>query len=182
MKLEMIQNNYIHELDLDLDIDYLKKLVDRDKPLDGTFKHHRIVANDSYLTEVKNKFPFLSPIFNIYKFEPGKIVKTHIDGDRFCAINIPIYNTEESYTVFYNKDDNLELEYDEQRILHYVKGCPTEAFRFTITKPTLINTTVPHGVVNFGKNTRIIMSWSVLKPLTFEKVKDTLKENYDFAD
>jgi hypothetical protein len=166
----MEKNNFICELDLKLDINYLKEMVLEKQ--DANFKlapHHRLVKNDSYLTKIKNQFPFLSPIFNVYKFPSGKGLPVHIDGDRFCSINIPIYNTENSNTIFYDMDNNSRLEYDEQRILHYVKGSATEAFRFTLTRPTLINNTKPHSVMNNSLDTRIIISWSILKPMTFEE-------------
>lgn len=165
-----MQNQFICENILNLDIQYLKSMIDNDEQSIGPHKHHRAVKDDPYLTELKNQFPFLSPIFNVYKFSPGRGLPVHIDGARFCAINIPIYNTENASTIFYDIDDNnTQLEYDEQRILHYVKGTVTEVFRFTLTQPTLINNTKPHSVTNNGTDTRIIISWSILKPMTFEE-------------
>lgn len=164
-----MRNQFIFENILNLDIQYLKSMIDKDERHVGLHKHHRAVKDDPYLTELKNQFPFLSPIFNVYKFSSGNGLPVHIDGARFCAINIPIYNTENSSTVFYDIDDKARLEYDEQRILHYVKGPVTEAFRFTLTQPTLINNTKPHSVTNTGTDTRIIISWSILKPMTFDQ-------------
>lgn len=171
----MLQNQFIYETILDLDIQYLRNMVEREDQSAGPHKHHRLVKNDPYLTEIKNQFPFLSPVFNVYKFPSGKGLPAHIDGDRFCAINIPIYNTENTSTVFYDMDETAQLEYDEHRILHYVKGSITEAFRFTLTRPTLINNTKPHGVINTSSDTRIIISWSVLKPMTFEECVQCLQ-------
>lgn len=167
----MEKNSYIYELDLDLNIEYLKEMV-LDNLVDGNLKsaaHHRLVKDDAYLTEIKNQFPFLSPIFNLYQFPAGIGLPVHIDGNRFCAINIPLYNTENSSTIFYDIDDNAQLEYDERLILTRVKGSLTETFRFTLTRPTLINNSKPHSVINTGSETRIIISWSVLKPMTFEE-------------
>lgn len=165
----MLQNQFIHEINLDLDIQYLKNLIDHEEESSSPHKHHRLVKNDAYLSEIKNKYPFLSPVFNVYKFGPGKALPIHIDTERYCSINIPICNTEDSTTVFYNKDPDALLEYDQQRIVNYVKSPVNELFRFTLTRPTLINTTYPHSAVNNGCNTRIIISWSVLRPITFEE-------------
>lgn len=172
----MIQNKFIYEINFDIDINYLRKIIEDNYSIPNMPKHHRLVKNDSYLTELKEKFPFLSPVFNVYKFEAGRVVAPHIDGDRFCAINIPILNTENSYTSFYKVDNNAVLDYDEQRILYEVKGNISEEFTFKLSRPTLINTTIPHGVKNNGDSTRIIMSWSVLKPLTFDECSNILKD------
>lgn len=170
----MIKNKFIHELDIDLDIDYLYNITVNNNTINGLPSHHRIVCEDAYLTTIKNKYPFLSSIFNVYKHAPGYSLPIHIDADRFCALNIPISNTENSSTIFYNKPDNVTLEYDSERILNRVKTSVEECFRFTLRKPTLINTTYPHNVVNNGPHTRIIISWSVLKPISFQECLVTM--------
>jgi len=165
----MIHNDVIYELDIDLDIKQLTDLALNTEPIAGFSHHHRLAENNSYASSIKDKYPFLSPVFNVYKFPPGKSLPIHIDADRFCAINIPICHTEDSTTFFYNKDANALLEYDQQRIVNNVKSPVNEFFSFTLTHPTLINTTYPHSVINSGPNTRIIISWSILKPMTFEE-------------
>lgn len=169
--------NYIYETELNLDMDELRKIVDNDSRYKTQYAHHRLVKNNQYLSHIKEKLPFLSPVYNIYYFEAGRIVPTHIDGDRYCALNIPVYNTEDSHTIFYESSDSHELQYDENRILYYVKNEVKETFRFTLTKPTVINTTLPHGVINNGIHTRVIISWSFIKPTTFDQAKRILQEN-----
>jgi hypothetical protein len=169
----MIRNDFIHETDLQLNIEYLKQLVDRrEEKISGLLDYHRLVKNDPYLSSLKERFSFLSPVFNVYKFEPGKVLDVHVDADRFCTLNIPISNTVDSTTVFYELPEKSNLEYNEKRILYTVKSPVKESFRFTLTKPTLVNTSFPHSVTHYGKETRIIISWSVLKPMTFADVRD----------
>jgi hypothetical protein len=165
----MIQNNFIHEFDLNLDIEQLTKIALNAESVTGRPSHHRLVTDNPYTMYLKNKYPFLSPVFNVYNFIPGRVLPIHTDADRLCAMNIPICYTEDSFTMFYSKDPNAQLEYDEQRIINYVKSRVEEVFRFTLTRPTLINTTYPHSVVNNGTDTRVIISWSVLRPMTFEE-------------
>jgi hypothetical protein len=161
--------NYIYETKLDLDMVQLRKLVDEDVGQNTYHAHHRLVKNSQYLSSIKDRLPFLSPVYNIYYFEAGRVVPTHIDGNRYCTLNIPVYNAEQSHTIFYETPESDNLEYDDKRILYYVKTPVKELFRFTLTKPTLVNTTHPHGVINNGDQTRVIISWSVLKPMTFEE-------------
>jgi hypothetical protein len=162
-------NDFIQELNIDLDIKYLANIALSGQQIHNSPAHHRFVKDDLYLTQIRNKYPFLSGVFNVYKHPPNYSVPIHIDADRFCAINIPICNTDQSSTIFYHKNQNTEIEYDSHRILNLVKSPVEECFRFTLTKPTLINTTYPHSVVNNSSETRIIISWSVLRPMTFQE-------------
>jgi hypothetical protein len=161
-------NDFIYEVDIDLDINYLTNIALTGNKIKDLATHHRLVADDPYLLNIKNKFPFLSDIFNVYVHPPGYSVPIHIDAQRFCAINIPIQNTKNSNTIFYKKDNNLDIEYESRRIINLVKSPTEECFKFTLTKPTLINTTYPHSVINNSDKTRVIISWSVLKPMTFQ--------------
>ena len=45
--------------------------------------------------------------------------------------------------------------------------------QFSLTKPTLINTSIPHAVHNYGKGKRTILSWGSM--LTLEELKSGLK-------
>jgi hypothetical protein len=156
-------------VNLDLDMDILTDIAISSRPLKDLAAHHRLVKDFPYMTQLKNKYPFLSTVFNVYKHPSGYSVPIHIDADRFCAINIPICNTEHSETIFYVMNNDVEVKYDSKRILNQINSGVTECFRFTLLKPTIIDTTKPHSVVNYGSETRIIISWSVLKPMTFQE-------------
>ena len=172
-----MRNEYIYETKLQLDIDYLKHLVLKDNNTANLAKHHRLVETDAYMSNIRKKFPFLSHIYNVYNHVPGRIVETHIDANRHCALNIPVFNTQDSYTIFYKKDDLAQSEFDDKKILFRVTSPVSEAFRFTLNLPTLLNTTYPHSVINYGDQERTIISWSILKPILFMEACDLLSDD-----
>jgi hypothetical protein len=169
----MLNNDYAYELDIDLDIDYLKKLVlETEHPtVEGLHPHQRLVELDDYMRSLKERFPFLSAMYNIYDCRPGVDIPLHIDAARDCAFNIPITGTEDSHTIFYKLKDNEESEFLPTRVYNIIKSPVEETFRFTLTSPTLINNTVPHAVKN-GNQRRVIISWSVNKNHSFSQAKE----------
>ena len=146
---------------ISLDLNYIKKLVFKniDKRVDGLKRHQRLVADDEYLSSIKEKFPFLSSLYNIYNTK--EIIPLHIDSARACAFNIPIDNTQDSDTIFYSSLEDISLEYDENNSLHKVNSNVKEIFKFTLTEPTLIDNSIPHMVINRSSKNRIVLSWSV---------------------
>jgi hypothetical protein len=172
----MIDNDYIYELDIDFDIRYLLNLITKYKQDTTLLKHQRLVANDQYLTGIKNKFQILSPIWNFYDFEPNRVLNCHIDSERSCALNIPLTGTLQSSTIFYNLPKLANLDYDDTRKLNWVNGCTDndKIFEFTLSRPTLIKNSIPHSVKN-GPSRRIILSWSITKDISFEEAKDFFK-------
>ena len=155
----MSPSDYIFELDWELDINKLIKLVN--SPIEPDMKpHQRSVEFDPYLISLREKFPILSPTWNIYKFKPYEGLPPHIDGKRKSAVNIPLVGSENSITKFFSSVDKVVSYYDETKVLHAITSELKEEFRFTLLKPTLINNSVPHSV-RAGPRTRIIISWSI---------------------
>lgn len=168
----MIYNQHIKELNLNFDLGLLQQSVLLSKPIPGSPPHHRSVADNKFLSSIRNKFPFFSPVYNLLRLPENQEIPVHVDADRFCALNIPILNTSNSYTIFYNWVPPIITEYDEKRIMHRVKSNIEECFRFTLLRPTLINngdSNHPHGVVHFGPGERVIISWSLLKSMNFNQ-------------
>lgn len=174
----MIDNDFAYELTIDLDMPYLAGLVKRLQKAtkEGLAGHQRIVSEDPYLTSIKERFPFLSPYFNIYQTRPDNNIVLHIDAKRNCAFNIPIANTQESSTAFYKFEEDPILEYNERFVYNEVKSKVSEVFKFTLTRPTLINNTVPHDVKHWGTANREIISWSVEQGMLYEQAKDLFKQ------
>jgi len=168
----MINNEYVCELDLDLDIDYLKTKTYNVDSTNGEFQ--QLINEDSYFNNLKLQYPFLSSKFNIYHSLPKSNIPLHVDANRNCALNIPLENTKESFTVFYKFVESPVFEYNNKFIFNNVKSKVEETFRFTLYKPTLINNAVPHKVINYSSNQRIILSWSILPEYTFDQVKSIL--------
>ena len=173
----MLNNDYAYEIGIDLDMDYLKKLVlETEHPvIEGLHPHQRLVELDDYMRSLKERFPFLSAMYNIYDCRPGIDIPLHVDAARDCAFNIPITGTEDSHTVFYKLKDGEESEFLPSRIYNIIKSPVEETFRFTLLQPTLINNTAPHEVKN-GNQRRVIISWSVNKTHSFSQAKELFKK------
>ena len=172
----MIDNEYAFTPLIELDLARLKQitLANLNTRVPGLASHQRLVSSDEYLFSLNNKFPFLSNLYNIYETPQRYVTPVHVDSARFCALNIPIINTENSYTVFYKPSDELVSTKITHRAYHLVNSNVTEVFRFTLTSPTLINTKIPHGVLDSGDETRIIISWSISDQYSYEETKNLL--------
>jgi hypothetical protein len=173
----MINNNYVYELDLDIDLNYIKQLIlgnqfdkNGNKKLND---HQRVVSEDNYLTSIRDKFKFLGPIYNTYYLYPNNNIPPHVDAKRNCALNIPVCFTELSDTVFYKFTTPPILEYNENRVYHSIKSDIIEDFKFSLIRPALINNTIPHGVTNRNvSGLRAILSWSISSSFTFEQARE----------
>lgn len=174
----MIDNQYIYELDINLDLDYIVQLVKKTQysRILGRPRHHRRVVEDPYLTTILTTYPFLNPIYNVYSTQSLSNIEQHVDAKRQCAINIPIENTEGSSTIFYEFDGEPDLAYDERRVYYKISSPVIERFRFTLTRPVLINNAVPHSVEHTGPNTRLILSWGIRQDVSFEDAKRLINE------
>jgi hypothetical protein len=174
----MIDNDFIYELTIDLDLEKITELVKKIQfnKMPDMAGHHRLVKNDPYMSSLKDRFPFLSPIFNIYTTRPFGQIPLHIDAKRSCAFNIPIEYTEESETIFYGLVGDPVLQYNPQNVFYFVNSSVKELFRFSLVRPVLINNSGPHKVLNHSKNHRVILSWSVHEDYTFEQAKELFKK------
>lgn len=121
-----------------------------------------------HLAEIKEKYPKFADHVKFMKSSKGSW-PAHVDNHRLTAVNIPIANTLETVTRFYNggtltdsvKDwfgNELGTWYSNEYIT-YVKDMDHE-FDHVLTVPTIINTTKPHDLVNSGIAPRIICSWA----------------------
>lgn len=173
-----MNNEYAFTPNINLDLVQIRKIVleNLDSRIPGMATHHRLVESSQYLTEIRNQYPFLSTIYNIYPTSQGYTTPIHIDSGRNCALNIPISNTENSHTVFYEAKD-IKVEDIKDRVYHKVLSSSTEVFRFTLLEPTVINTKVPHGVFDSGTETRIIMSWSISSEYTYNDIRGQIGPN-----
>ena len=172
-----MEQHYIYKSKIRLDYDHLKSLALRPQINDRSSEgHQRLVVDDHYMTAVRNKLPFLSSIYSVYKTVEMRPIPLHIDSERNAAFNIPILNTEKSSTIFYKPLEETSLEYVPSRVYNLIKSEVKEVFRFTLLTPTLINNSVPHMVVNSSMDPRIIISWSVSKEYSFLEAVDLFKE------
>lgn len=165
----MIRNDYICELDLKFDTEYLSELIQKSKRNKHLAPHQFEINDDPYLSAYKKLYPFLSPIFNIYIFPPNRILPVHIDAARKVALNIPISGTEESLTSFYKSSEDMVMDYVPQKVLYRIDQPLEKVFEFSLRQSTLINNSIPHGVIN-GSKQRTIISWSIVPQYSFEDI------------
>jgi hypothetical protein len=159
----MINEKYIFKPNMELDISKLKEIVFRNlnRPEPELATHQRYVEKEPYLVELKEKYPFLSRLYNIYPTAPGYVVPIHICPDRGCTLNIPINYTKDSHTVFYEPKDKLEMDFNIPRIYYTISSEMVEVYRYTLEFPVIMNTKIPHGVFGGPNMIRIILSWSI---------------------
>ena len=159
----MNSNEYVQELDLDWNLEYIRALTLKQQyaAIEGLPRHHRRVKDDLYLTYLQSRYPFLSDVWNVYTFHPSVGVEPHVDGGRQCSLNIPVKNCQDSATIFYKQQSDYTYTYKEDIILTAISGTLEETWRFTLTKPVLFNNTLPHSVEVWGAEPRIIFSWTV---------------------
>ncbi len=171
-----MNNRYIFYPNMDLDLDKLREIcLRRNKQnIPGMATHHRLVEDEPYLIDLRNKYPFLSPIYNIYTTPAGYITPVHVCPNRSCALNIPIEYTEDSHTVFYEIPEDNSSQYNKQRIYHVINTKGTEVFRYTLDRPVVMNTLLPHGVFGGPKRDRTIMSWSITFDYTYDQLREML--------
>jgi hypothetical protein len=168
-----MNNEFVFVPKIDLDLEKIKNVVLKniDKRIDGLATHQRRVSDEDYLTQIRNQYTFLSSIYNIYQTTWDYVTPVHIDSHRNCALNIPIENVENSYTVYYERPTQKSNNFIYQRAYSII-DTDKEIFRFSLEKPTFINTKIPHSVIhNQTKKDRIVMSWSVDDTYTFEDIK-----------
>jgi hypothetical protein len=174
MAPNLINEKYIFIPSIKIDIDNIKEIVFRNlnKSYPDLASHQRRVSEEPYLQELKEKYTFLSDLYNIYPTPPNHTVPIHICPSRGCALNIPIQYTDNSYTVFYEPKEELKTTYVIPRIYHIIESEMTETYRYTLDEPVVMNTLLPHGVFGGPKMTRIIMSWSIVT--SYEETKRML--------
>lgn len=158
-----INNPYAYCPNLDIDLEQIKLITLRNRwrHVDGLATHQRVVADEPYLVEVRKKYAILGELYNIYPTLAGAIVPIHIDHCRGCTLNFPIRYTEDSHTIFYEYTEPESMNTVEERIYNVISSGTKEVFRFTLEKPTLINSSIPHAVYGGPLTTRIVMSWSI---------------------
>lgn len=172
----MLNNNFAYELELYLDKEHLAKIaLDPNPKTEGILPHQRLVELDPYMSYLQKKFSFLSSMYNVYDCRPGVNIPLHVDAARDCAFNIPITGTEDSHTIFYKFKEAESSDYLSSRVYNVIKSSVEEDFRFTLRRPTLINNSVPHEVIN-GNNRRVIISWSVKKNYSFAQAKELFQK------
>ena len=134
------------------------------------------------LASLHRKYPFFNSEVSIFSIDGGEKETSqwpiHIDAGRRSALNIPILNCDmQSTTYFYSDPQPFrnKMEAVPEYQIAIIHGKLDIIDEFSLTKPTLINTSIPHAVHNYGKGKRTILSWGSM--LTLGELKSKLKSN-----
>ena len=107
-----------------------------------------------------DKFGYVDARF--LKINPNTIYNWHIDKGRKCAINFPVVNNKKAITLFkqYEKREHIFSCYEVD---------------YTDFRPTILDTTYPHCIINSWPEERIMLTVSTHKDCSYEEVKSFLE-------
>lgn len=179
----MTDNLYIKNVNVDQEvINFLinrskkiltKEWIDTPVPLSLRFTDENDLVADNYpvLKKFRDRHPRLISVLKLYKVEPG-LCAAHLDNHRQCALNIPVFNCNDgTLTRFYKNYKTVSEKWLESFGAHgpatwysddyitYIDGGEL-AYQFSLTAPTIMNTTIPHDILNTTKTYRLMWSWS----------------------
>lgn len=172
----MIRNEYVYELP-DFDTTELFEIVNKKIPTDWHSQD-----NDKIVCPYDSKHSWLRHTFSIYQLKQGSWPK-HVDLGRSCSLNIPYNNCDETkVTRFYKPKNPLEygtvfdsfsdakpkVNLKSNEMIGFVTSELELDFEHVLKVPTIIRSDVPHDVVNYNEDVRVIISWSCNKD--FKKV------------
>jgi hypothetical protein len=146
--------------------------------------------NDKIVVQFESKYEWLGNRFNIYQLKKGSW-PIHVDLGRNCSLNIPVKNCNETkitrfYKGSYNfgtvldnfSDTTPKVKLESNNIIGFVTNNLDVDFEHVLTVPTIIRNDLPHDVINYNNDIRVIVSWTCR--YDFETTGKMLKrENYD---
>ncbi len=125
------------------------------------------VIDYPFLANIRSKYPKLADHIKFLKSSKGSW-PVHCDTHRQTAINIPLRNIENTYTVFHESGKqatnvhayfgNVLQEWYSNEYVTYITNSK-EVYKEILKCPTIVNTSKPHGIINNGSNNRWICSW-----------------------
>jgi hypothetical protein len=153
---------YISPINLNIDLDYIKKLVLNSLCVDTSDRKYstlRFCCDDEYMASLHNKWYWMSNKYNILYTSNGIGFPIHVDIARLSALNIPIHGGEHSSTIFYESIGEMKTYTSPNERGYLLLSDTSEAYRFTLSEPTIINTQAIHSVDVADNSERIIISW-----------------------
>jgi hypothetical protein len=125
-------------------------------------KPHFFQTLELGVTEFMGMPVFKTVIINALPHSIGKIHKDHRPHDsNVLAINIPLINCDNAVTEFFETDnDSTLIEYTSSKspYIGFDRAKCLKIDEFTLTKPVLFKTDIPHAVTNFSNNARVAIS------------------------
>lgn len=169
----MIDNRYVFEVDFKFNLTEMIRCSITSIPKKNLLPHQRSVEDFDYFLQLQKDIPVLGSIWNVYNFKPNFLLDIHTDSHRTAALNIPLIGGEDSITKFY-KDQNIRSTYIENKNINQITDRLEETFSFTLTRPAIIKTNVPHSI-KVGKSHRLIISWGLI--CDFDEAKNYFKNH-----
>ena len=141
---------------------------------DVYFNSQDVFGRLPHLTDLLDKLNIHNPIFMAVVIDSGDRFPPHVHQIPYSPWNllIPVKNTKNSFTQFfkskYPPDKSIELnEFGEEIVCEtYELELCEVTYQIEVTKPILINVSVPHGILNplENKDVRYTLSIVITKP------------------
>lgn len=125
--------------------------------------HPVYVHKHKELQSIKNMIPNLGDHIKLIKIDENSTMPAHKDMNRTSAINIPAHNNSIDCVTNFLKDAT-PTEYignakSNEYVQYYKNGTVEESYSL-VDIPVLLNTTVPHEVINKGNVSRFAWTWA----------------------
>jgi hypothetical protein len=163
-KIQVELSSYINDFNM-YQLGFTKLPVDeilnRSNTLTNWFKSLKCIPTSSYMINT----PVGSSKENAHvdNWVDKSICDKESSNKYVLAINIPIKNTEGTYTAFYEYIDgpvqNMEFGRHDIIYRYYGKANLNEIDRYALSKPVILNTTVPHSVINNTDKDRFALTF-----------------------
>lgn len=123
---------------------------------------HFFQTLDLGVKEFMGRPVFKTVIINAMANSVGKIHRDYRPHDNnVLAINIPLINCDDAVTMFWNttEDPNL-VKYTSSGspYIGFNRSSCTQIDEFTLTRPVIFKTDIPHSVNNYSKSPRLAIS------------------------
>ena len=164
-------SNFFHHLDFpELPEKYIKEAINAKYEL---VLSPRLYWADSSFNET-NFFKTINDRFGkcyvkYYLNPPNSFYDWHIDMNRYCTINWVVKTNNEART-FYREPIKEAVTEGRNPVMFHL----TE-LKYNNRKPTLLNATHDHCVVNNFNDTRIILTMSLFKPTGYEEALNFIR-------
>lgn len=146
---ETLRNKILDKLNLDLSIDI------------NLVKYNEVF---NLIPEINDILSYLSiesykrSISIISVKSKGRLPIHKDDGFYIWSLNIPLSYTDNTYTVFYNVNEDDRIEMPSRNggatYIKYPEEKAVEIDRFILDKPAIMNTKIAHNVINFNNKPR----------------------------
>jgi hypothetical protein len=101
----------------------------------------------------------------ISKLDAGGRLPLHSDGRCRCALNVPILNCGDSYTIWYSAEvaDSIKPVMingapTDATYIAYQEECAIEIDRVCSDQPLWVNVQTPHTGINYSDKTRMVLT------------------------